>query len=66
MQSQVLLLIRKIRADIPAHEKYWVSEKDRGTRRLRVTLSLRRNLVNRPLHRSELKEVEKLKTLSIL
>ena len=56
----------EIRADIPAHEKYWVNEEDRGTRRLRVTLSLRRNLVNHPLLRYELKQIDSLKDLSIL
>ena len=56
----------EIRADIPAHEKYWVNERDRGARRLRAMLSLRRNLVNHPLRRYELKEIEKLKHLSIL
>ncbi len=56
----------EIRAEISADEKYWVNEEDRGTRRLRVTLSLRRNLVNRPLLRYELKQVDSLKHLSIL
>jgi len=55
-----------IMADFPAEEKYWVSEGDRGKKRLKVIISIRQNMVNTPVFRYELKSIEGLKNLSIL
>jgi len=53
-------------ADFPAEEKYWVSDEDRGKKRLKVIIELKTNLVNNPVFRSELKDFLGLKGLSIL
>lgn len=55
-----------IMADFPAEEKYWISEGDRGKKRLKVIISIKQNLVNSPVFRYELKNIEELKKLSIL
>jgi hypothetical protein len=52
--------------DSPATEKYWIKEKDKRRHELRVSLKVTKSLLNRPLFRSELKNIEALKDLSIL
>ncbi len=52
--------------DDPKQAKYWAEEEDRGKRRLRVEIKIVMELMNRPLLRREIREIEGLKNLSIL
>jgi hypothetical protein len=52
--------------DFPEEEQYWMSSEDKGQESLRVGLIVRTALVNKPVYRYELKEIEELKKLSIL
>lgn len=52
--------------DLPEEEKYWISEEDKGKNRLRVRITIVKNLINNPLFRSELKAIKELNNLSIL
>lgn len=49
-----------------AEEKYWMSSDDKGVKRLRVNLINKAVLINNPIYRHKLKEIEQLKNLSIL
>jgi hypothetical protein len=55
-----------IMGDSPAEDKYWVDNKDRGRKELRVELINKIVLINSPLFRHELKAIADLKHLSIL
>lgn len=52
--------------DPPEEEKYWTAEEDKGKSRLRVKIKIVRKLINNPLLREELKNIEGLGNLSIL
>lgn len=56
----------EIMGETPAEEKYWIDDKDKGTKTLRVTLINRMLLINGPVYRHELKSIEGLEHLSIL
>lgn len=55
-----------IMAEPPTEEQYWVSDNDKGVKRLRVELSNRTVLINNPLYRTDLKAKDGLSKLSIL
>ena len=55
-----------ILGDAPGAEKYWTSDKDRGQSRLGVRIKIIKKLINNPLLRGELKNLEELENLSIL
>jgi len=50
----------------PEEEKYWVNEKERGRSRLKVNIRIIKNLINSPILREELRNIEGLINLSIL
>ncbi len=52
--------------DAPNTEKYWIDEKDKRKKKLRVTLRIVKSLLNRPVFRSELKKIKELENLRIL
>jgi len=49
-----------------SEQKYWMSSDDKGDKRLRVELINKAILINNPVYRHALKEIEQLKNLSIL
>lgn len=51
--------------DTPESEKYWVNEKDRGRELIRVKIRIIKKLLNNPVFRQELRNIEGLKNLSI-
>lgn len=54
------------RSDLPAEEKYWISETDKKQIKNRVDISIKINLVNMPILKNELKNIKELEGLSIL
>lgn len=52
--------------DPPEEEKYWTSEQDKGKSRLRVKIKVIKNLVNNPILREEIRDIEGLRNFSIL
>jgi len=52
--------------DFPAVEKYWLNEKDKGKKQLRVINKLTKKLVNNPILKNELEGIPGLQNLSIL
>lgn len=52
--------------DPPEEEKYWTNEQDKGKSRLRVKIKIIKNLVNNPILREEIRNIEGLRNLSIL
>jgi len=52
--------------DNPNTEKYWIDEKDKRKKQLRVTLNVVKSLLNYPVFRSELKKIRDLENLRIL
>ena len=52
--------------DNPHTDKYWLNDGDRGQEKLRVNLKVTNKFLNHPIFRSELKNIGKLKKLSIL
>ena len=53
-------------SETPAEEKYWISNEDKGVKRLRVELINKTILINSPVYRHELKALTKLANLRIL
>ena len=51
--------------DSEASTKYWSSDEDRSQKRLRVRIKYRLKLINNPIMRRELKNLQELKNLSI-
>jgi hypothetical protein len=56
----------EISGETAAEEVYWIDDKDKGKKILRVTLTNRILLINSPIYRHELKADERLDHLSIL
>ena len=52
--------------DTPEEEKYWLREEDKGKSRLGVKIKIIKKLINNPILREELKNIEELRGLSIL
>lgn len=55
----------QLMADFPKEEKYWVKDEDKGVKRLKVVINIKNRMLNKPLFRSELKDIKGLKNLSI-
>jgi len=55
-----------IMGEPPSEEKYWTSSHDKGVKRLRVDLFNKAVLINSPIYRNELKELDLLRNMSIL
>jgi len=52
--------------DSEAMTKYWLSEEDRGQKRLRVRIKYRLKLANNPIMREELRNIPDLQNMAIL
>lgn len=51
--------------DTEEESKYWIDSKDKNKNKLRVKLRLLKNMVNKPIYKSELRETPGLENLSI-
>jgi predicted RNA-binding protein with PUA-like domain len=57
---------QSLKSDLPAEEKYWISETDKKQVKNRVDITIKANLVNAPILKDELKNIKELEDLSIL